>query len=246
MLNWFRKRNKPEAAATSITTDIHSHLLAGIDDGVQTLEQSATIIRQFQSLGYTRLITTPHVMSDAYRNTPEIILGKLDELRAFLKQEGIEMEIDAAAEYYLDEHTFRTVTGGGKLLTFGGDRKYLLFETNFLTEPLNLREFLFLAMSKGYRPVLAHPERYLYLQNDWHKMQDLYDRGVLFQLNISSVTGYYSKGVQITANKLIDHGWVHFLGSDCHHEQHAQLVASAAKMKYFQKALSLPLLNNTL
>ena len=131
------------------------------------------------------------------------------------------------------------------MLTFGRE-KFLLFETNFLTEPFNLKEFIFLAISKGYKPVLAHPERYLYLQNDWGKIEDLIARQVYFQLNISSITGYYSKGVQITAQKLIDKGWVHLLGSDCHHFQHAQLVGSARNLKYFQKALSLPLLNNTL
>jgi protein-tyrosine phosphatase len=122
----------------------------------------------------------------------------------------------------------------------------LLFETNFLNEPFNMKEFIFLATTKGYKPVLAHPERYLYLQNNLDKAKDLLDRGVLFQINISSITGFYSKIVQTTANKLIDRGWVHLLGSDCHHLQHARLVEEAQGLKYFQKALSLPLLNNSL
>ena len=109
-----------------------------------------------------------------------------------------------------------------------------------------MKEFIFLATTKGYKPVLAHPERYLYLQNNLDKAKDLLDRGVLFQINISSITGFYSKIVQTTANKLIDRGWVHLLGSDCHHLQHARLVEEAQNLKYFQKALSLPLLNNSL
>jgi protein-tyrosine phosphatase len=243
VLNWFRKKASQEAQP--LTIDVHSHLLAGIDDGVQRWEDAADIILRFQQLGYTKLITTPHIMSDAYRNTAEGILAKLDELREYLASQNIVMPVEAAAEYYLDEYTFSLINNDERMLTFGAKR-YLLFETNFLTEPFNLREFIFKALSKNYTPVLAHPERYLYLQNDWNKMEDLYDRGVLFQINISSITGYYSKGVQITAQKLIDRGWVHFLGSDCHHEQHAQLVSSARKMKYYQKALSLPLLNNSL
>jgi protein-tyrosine phosphatase len=244
VLTWFRKKSIAEG--TPLTIDMHSHLLAGIDDGVQRLEDAADIITYFQQLGYRKLITTPHVMSDAYRNTTAGILAKLEELRQYLASQNIQMTVDAAAEYYLDEQVFGMLMGNQPLLTFGGSKKYFLFETNFLTEPLNLHEFLFQARTKGYIPVLAHPERYLYLQNSWEKLEDLYSRGVLFQLNISSITGYYSKGVQITANKLIDKGWVHFLGSDCHHYQHAQLVESARKMKYYQKALSLPLLNNTL
>lgn len=245
MFSWFRKKDV-NVNVTPLSVDVHSHLLAGIDDGVQNLEDAAVIINHFRQAGYTKLITTPHVMSDAYRNTTAGILSKRDELRAYLKEKQIAMEIDTAAEYYLDQYTFQLVEKNDSLLTFGGNKRYLLFETNFLTEPLNLREFIFIAMSKGFTPVLAHPERYLYLQNDWKKVTDIYDRGVLFQLNISSITGYYSKGVQLTAQKLIDQGWVHFLGSDCHHLQHAHLATSAAKMKYYQKALSLPLLNNSL
>jgi tyrosine-protein phosphatase YwqE len=129
-------------------------------------------------------------------------------------------------------------------LTFG--KKYLLFETNFITEPLNLKEFIFQASSKGYKLILAHPERYLYLHQHLEKAQDLLDRGVLFQLNISSITGYYSRPVQQMAHKLIDRGWVHWLGSDCHHAQQAKLIENAMSTRYFRKALDLNLLNNTL
>jgi tyrosine-protein phosphatase YwqE len=130
------------------------------------------------------------------------------------------------------------------LLTFG--KNYLLFETNFLNEPFNLKEFIFLATTKGYKLILAHPERYMYLQSGFEKAEDLINRGLLFQLNISSITGYYSKVVQTTAHKLIDKGWVHFLGSDCHNMQHVYQIREAQRLKYFQKALHLPLLNNSL
>ena len=242
MFNWFRKNNKE--ALPSLTVDMHSHLLPGIDDGVSTLEESAEIIRTFIGLGYRRIITTPHVMSDAYRNTSEGILAKLETLRAYLKSQDIEIRIDAAAEYYLDESLFRMVETHQPLLTFG--EKYLLFETNFITEPFNLKEFIFLATTRGYKLILAHPERYLFLQNNFEKVQDLLDRGVLLQMNISSLTGYYSKPVQQMAFKLIDRGMIHWLGSDCHHVQHTHLMQQARSLRYFRKALTLPLLNNSL
>jgi protein-tyrosine phosphatase len=130
------------------------------------------------------------------------------------------------------------------MLTFG--KKLLLFETNFLNEPFNMKEFIFLATTKGYKPVLAHPERYLYLQNNVDKARDLLDRGVLFQINIGSITGSNGKPAQTTALKLIDRGWVHLLGSDCHHLQHARIVEEAQQLKYYHKAIALPLLNNSL
>lgn len=241
MFNWFRKQSSP---AQPLRVDIHSHLLPAVDDGSQSLDESEDLIRNFQRLGYRKLITTPHIMSDAYRNTPDGIAGKLRELREHLVSMQIDMVIEAAAEYYLDETLMQAINTRTPLLTFGN--KYLLFETNFLSEPLHLKEFIFRATTQGYRLILAHPERYLYLQENILKAEDLLNRGVLFQLNISSVTGYYSKPVQQMAFRLIDRGWVHWLGSDCHHAQHLLLLEDALSSKYLKKALNLPLLNNTL
>jgi protein-tyrosine phosphatase len=243
VFNWFRKNNK-NPDVSPLMVDIHSHLLPGLDDGVRTFEEAEAIIKTFIRLGYKRIITTPHVMSDAYRNTPETIHAKLEELRSYLTSRGIEIDISAAAEYYLDESLFKSLEQGEPLLTFGD--KYLLFETNFITEPFNLKEFIFLATSKGYKLILAHPERYLYLHNNLEKVQDLLDRGVLMQMNISSLTGYYSKPVQRMAIKLVNHRMIHWLGTDCHHLQHAHLAESARRLRYFRKALTLPLLNNSL
>ena len=222
MFDWFRKNKSKEVP--QLTVDMHSHLLPGLDDGVSTFDDAGQIILAFQRLGYKRLITTPHVMSDAYRNTAAGINAKLAELQDYLRSREINMPVS--------------------LLTFG--EKYLLFETNFITEPFNLKEFIFLATTRGYKLILAHPERYHYLQNNLEKVQDLLDRGVLMQMNISSLTGYYSRPVQQMAFRLIDHGMIHWLASDCHHLQHTLLMEKARGLRYFRKALTLPLLNNSL
>lgn len=135
MFNWFKKDHP--ASGPSLQVDIHSHLLPGLDDGVRTLEEAEEIILNFISLGYRHLITTPHVMSDAYRNTPAGIAEKLEELQAYLRKKNISIGISAAAEYYLDEQLFKMVETNQPLLTFGS--RYLLFETNFITEPFNLK-----------------------------------------------------------------------------------------------------------
>ncbi|MGC1240172.1 MAG: CpsB/CapC family capsule biosynthesis tyrosine phosphatase [Chryseosolibacter sp.] len=242
VFSWFKKNKITNLPPVQV--DMHSHLLPGIDDGVSTLEEALQIVKNFQDLGYRRIITTPHVMSDAYRNTPEIIHAKLEALKIYLRDNNIHIPVSAAAEYYLDESLFKMVETNQPLLTFG--EKYLLFETNFITEPFNLKEFIFLATTKGYKLILAHPERYLYLHNNLGKVQDLLDRGVLMQLNISSLTGYYSRPVQSMAYKLVDQKMIHWLGSDCHHLQHTHLLREASTSKYYRKALTLPLLNNTL
>jgi protein-tyrosine phosphatase len=241
VFNWFKKKGEQGKLPV---TDVHSHLLPGLDDGVQSFEEAEEIILRFQKLGYTKLITTPHVISDFYKNTTENILARLNELQNWLNKKNIAITLEAAAEYYLDEDLFKKANTQTPLLTFGA--KYLLFETNFISEPLQLKEFIFSVTSQGYKPVLAHPERYLYLQDNLLKAEDLLNRGVLFQLNTSSLSGYYSKAAQRMAHKLIDQGWIHFLGSDCHNINHIERIEESISLKYFQKAISLPLLNNTL
>jgi protein-tyrosine phosphatase len=237
----FLKR-KPSIPPPPLTTDIHSHLLAQLDDGVKSIDEAVALILRFKSLGYSRIITTPHINNDYYPNDSSAIGEKLIELKTILNEKKILIDIEAAAEYLLDEELSRKIANHEKLLTFG--KSYLLFETNFFSEPLNLKEFIFKAMSTGYKLVLAHPERYQYMTLD--KAQDLRDRGVLFQINIPSLVGYYSKPIQKMANQFIDKGWVDFLGSDCHNALHLDLLNDARKNKYYQKALTLPLLNNSL
>jgi protein-tyrosine phosphatase len=243
VFDWVKK--KEATSTSSLTVDIHSHLLPGLDDGVKSFDESLTIIQYFQEAGYKKLVITPHVISDLYRNSAESIISRHEQLKECLKQNNVIMETEVAAEYYLDESLFEKLNKGEKLLTIGAPN-YLLFETNFMNEPFTLNEFIFIASTKKYKPVLAHPERYLYLHDNLGKCEELLNRGVLFQVNLNSLTGHYSKPAQSLANKLIDRGWVHFLGSDCHHIFHAQQLLSVRQNKYFQKALHLPLLNNTL
>ncbi len=239
----FFKKNK-QVNSIPLETDIHSHLLPALDDGVKSLEESAQLIRQFIELGYKKIITTPHVMSDFYRNEPDVIFEKLEQLNKYLKTEKINILIEAAAEYYLDESLIERVNKGEKLMTFGN--KYLLFETNFITEPFQLKEFIFSITTLGYKPVLAHPERYQYLVTNFEKIEDLKNRGVLFQINIPSIIGVYSKPIQKLAIQLIEKGWVDFLGSDCHNQTQMNVLKDTIKNKYFKKALELPLLNRSL
>ncbi len=242
MLSFLKPTPKKDLPAIAI--DIHSHLLPGLDDGVKTLEESWQIIQRFEDLGYKKLITTPHVMNDFYRNTTLGIKNKRDELISFLNEKNSPIQIEAAAEYYLDESLIQAVDNQEKLMTFG--QQYLLFETNFLTEPYQLKDFIFKVTTQRYKPVFAHPERYEYLNKNFEKLEDLRNRGVLFQLNILSLVGFYSAPIQKMAEHMIDKGWVDFIGSDCHNEHYSNLLEKAQRTKYFKKALALPLLNNSL
>lgn len=224
-----------------LTTDIHSHLLAGIDDGAKTWDDSLALILKLQKAGYKRLVTTPHIMSDFYRNTPEIISEKLAELKKRLQDAQIDIAIEAAAEYYADEGFMRKVERGEHLLTFGN--KYILIETGFQDKPKYLKQAIFDLQTSGYKPIFAHPERYQYLYDDFKTIEELHELGVLLQINLNSIAGYYGQHAQAFAEKLISKGMVHWAGSDCHHHRHADSIAVAQKSKFYTKLLSLPLLN---
>jgi protein-tyrosine phosphatase len=225
-----------------IVADMHSHLLAGLDDGVKNWDEAEEIIINFLELGFKKIITTPHIMSDTYQNGPDGINAKLMELKQFLLERKISIDVQAAAEYYLDEVMYNKIIEKEPLLTFGN--KYLLFETNFFGEPYQLKDFIFQATTQGYRLIMAHPERYSYMT--MAKAEDLRDRGILFQVNTLSIDGFYNPAIQKIAYQLIDKGWVDFLGSDCHSSLQVEALRKALGNRYVRKALSLPLLNNSL
>lgn len=242
MFNFLRKKKKPEALRKP-KVDIHSHLLPGLDDGVKTLEESLEILNRFEDAGFEKIITTPHVMGDFYKNTSATIQDSLKALRDFVKDKS-NLKIEAAAEYYLDEGFLEILSGKDELLTLGD--KHVLFETSFMAEPVYLKEAIFKMQSLGLKPVLAHPERYIYLHEKPDLMSDLFDRGVLFQININSLVGYYSKPVQKQAQKMIKEGMFHFLGSDCHNLSHLEVTFEAMATKTFNKAMELNVMNDTL
>ena len=224
--------------------DVHSHFIPGIDDGAQTLEQSIELISAMHELGYSKVITTPHVMADGYMNTPEIILSGLETVRRELLVKGIPMEIDAAAEYYLD-HELETLVKQKRVLTFGDN--LLLFELPFISEPMVLLSVVFEMQTAGYRPVLAHPERYQFWHQDFTMMEKLKDRGVLFQLNTIALMGAYGPSAKKCAEKLIDLGWYELLGSDCHSMGHVDAIKASRTEQYLHKLLgSGKLLNKSL
>lgn len=226
--------------------DVHSHFIPGIDDGSQSMDQSMELLTAMAELGYRKVVTTPHNMADGYKNTPEIILGGLERVREEVKRRGIAIEVDAAAEYYLDHELEGKVTNR-TVLTFGKDKDMVLFELPFISEPNMLLEVIFQMQTMGYRPVLAHPERYAFWYTDFEKYTRLKDRGVLFQLNMIALSGAYGPQAKQIAEKLIDAGHYELIGSDCHSMNHVQAIKNTLTRPYLHKLIaSGKLLNSTL
>lgn len=238
----------PVTLAT-LAADMHSHLLPGLDDGAETVEHSLDLLRALRSLGYRKLVMTPHIMGDFYQNTPEGIRAALQLLRAAAAAAGLhDVALECAAEYYLDEFLGQKLADGTEMLTFGGEKRYLLFETSYMNEPLNLFDIIFEMKAQGYQPVLAHPERYTYLYGRFAEIEKMRrDYGVLLQINLNSLAGYYSPAAKKVAEQLIDSELVDFVGTDTHHLRHTDTLAQHTLVQpYMEKLLRLPLLNNTL
>jgi len=236
-----KKENLPPADLSRLGCDMHSHFIPGIDDGAKDMADALSLLRSMEELGYKKVITTPHVMSDGYRNTPAIILGGLEKLREAAKAANISLEIEAAAEYYFDFDLENKLKN--QPLTFG--KNHLLFEVSYMNAPEGLERFIFDAQTNGFKLIIAHPERYPFWYDDFSTYEKLKDKGVLFQLNINSLTGYYSIPTKRIAEQMIDKGMIDFLGTDCHHAGHINLMQQARKEKYLHKLLESGKLQNS-
>jgi protein-tyrosine phosphatase len=215
-------------------TDMHSHLLPGLDDGSATTEESLELIRQLQGLGFRKLITTPHVQSEFFRNTPETILDGLEKMKRLLAAENVPVELEAAAEYLLDEGFEEQLKRGG-LLSFGD--RYVLVELSYYNPHPDLNNFIFLLQVEGYKVILAHPERYSYWFNDFSRYEELKDRGVFFQLNAISLAGYYPAPIKDIAGKLVDKEMIEFLGTDVHNQRYVDALEHARYERLLAKLI---------
>lgn len=235
MFKIFSRSSSRPIDLSMLGTDMHSHLLPGIDDGSPDMETSLQLIRGMQELGYTKLITTPHVMWDMYKNTSEIIHQKLEELRKAVAEQGMPVTIHAAAEYFLDEYVEGLLKQNKPLLTISGN--LVLSEFSLAYPPQGLKDILFEMQMQGYQPVIAHPERYLYLDKAKDFYDELKDIGCLFQLNILSLTNYYGKGPGELAQHLMKKGYYDLVGTDLHGFRHLEALNNTAITNTLKKLL---------
>ncbi len=224
-----------------LNADMHSHLIPNIDDGSASVQESANMIKGLQALGFKKFITTPHIMPEVFKNDAEIILESCIKLNSELMPES-DVNVIAAAEYYIDDQFHDRVRNGERFLTFGSN--YILLEVNMMSREKRLEEVLFELNLKGYKPVLAHVERYPYMfeGNSLQYYSSLMDADVLLQVNLRSFTGQYGEIQKKIARQLAEHNMINFLGTDIHHESQLPVIQQSMKDSYVQKLLT----NNTL
>lgn len=213
----FFKKPLPDVRFDWLGTDMHSHLLPGIDDGSPDLAASVRYINALHDLGFKKFICTPHVFVELYPNTPQTITGALEQVKSVKELQDKNINISAAAEYMVNPD-FGPILKDGNLMTMPGN--YVLIEMSYLAETPDIESYVFDLNIKGYKPILAHPERYNFYHATPQKIERFKDMGCLLQLNLLSVTGYYGKEVKETAMKLLKNNWYDLTGTDFHHDKH--------------------------
>lgn len=229
MFSIFRRRPQPSIDLSVIGTDMHNHLLPGIDDGSPDVATSFELMKGLQEMGLNNFVASPHILWDLYRNDDASIEAALSQLRTAAGAQGIQLPVKAAAaEYMMDDHFTELLAKKEKLRTFG--RNYVLVEFSFVSLPFEWKQQLFEMQIQGYQPVLAHPERYSYLGTRIDPFQEIADMGILLQVNLNSLTDYYGQPPLALAQALIKSKLVSFLGTDLHHERHLQALRQSTNL----------------
>lgn len=225
--------SKKAPAKLPFHTDIHCHIVPGVDDGSPELAKSVELAGRMADWGIERIFLSPHVTQDTFENTPETLAGPFAELQQGITEAGVPVKLAMHAEYRIDEFFLKQIEEGN-LRPMPGN--YLLVENSFAQEPWGLDQLLFDLRLKGFVPVLAHPERYLYYSlNNRERYQKLHDTGLLFQINLLSLAGAYGKSEKQTAEWLLERGMVDFIGSDLHRRGHADAIDAYLRSRDFTR-----------
>ena len=242
---FFKKTKAVYNSYNFIGVDIHNHVLPGIDDGAPDAETSLLLMTELKNLGFNKLIPSPHTFNSLYPNTPQTIQASYDLLKKSMAScpNDLPELNNFASEYMMDDY-FKTIRSNGKPLSFGYD--HVLIEMSFADEAPMLLEEIFQLQLMGCIPVLAHPERYPYLNGNFSYFKALVDRGCQMQLNLLSLTDQYGKGPQKTALKLLDLELYSWAGTDVHHLGHIDLLKQLVNSKHFNKIEDYPFKNRQL
>lgn len=235
MLFDFLKRKQPKLP---FVTDIHCHIVPGVDDGSPDIEYSEILLDDMDYMGLKRIFVSPHVTQDKFENTVETLTEPFASLQSAAKEINPAMELHCHAEYRLDQFFMQRLGSEETLPCLPGN--YILVENSFGQEPYDLDSVMFDLRMKGYTPILAHPERYKYYnQLNRGRYAELHAAGILFQINLLSLSGHYGKTERATALELLEAGWVQFIGSDIHRQRHTYSIIEYMKSSDFRHDLKL-------
>jgi protein-tyrosine phosphatase len=232
---------------STLRVDLNAHLLPGVNIDSISLEESVRIARFLVKAGTEKVIVTPTVMDGVYHNTPEQILIACSRFAAELRERRINLRIGVAARYFVSKDLVKHLRENAPLMTFGkSPQSFVLLETDLLEESSELPEVLELLTKRGYKAVLAHPERYVYLQENFDSAIELFRMGLLFQVDWRSFSVRHDARVRKLAEQLVDYRMVSFAGSNLYREDEIPSLRETVKDSYFQLMTEVGLINNEL
>lgn len=210
MFSLFKKKQTIESSGIlNGFIDYHSHILPGVDDGVQNIDETLRILNEYEKLGISEVWCTPHIMEDIPNTTKKL----REQFAHLLENYDGTIKLHLAAEYMLDG-LFNERLASDDLLLFGNMKNEILVETSYYSSSYNFNKVLDLIMSKGIFPVLAHPERYMYM--DEKKYVDLKQKNIRFQLNLGSLGAAYGYTSYKKSLMLMKKGFYNYAGTDLH------------------------------
>ena len=215
------KKKPQEPAQLCFSTDIHCHIIPGVDDGSPDVEHSLELVERMQRWGIKRIIASPHVTQTTFENDASTIDPAFNELKDALQKQGNGLQLSHSAEYRIDDLFLQRLANNDLWLL---PDNHILIENSFIQEPWNLDQLVFDLQVKGLQPILAHPERYAYYYTKQERYAELHNNGLAFQINLLSLAGAYGKGEQKFAEYLIKEGLVDFIGTDLHRRSHADKI----------------------
>jgi tyrosine-protein phosphatase YwqE len=227
MFSWFKKSVPRSAPPWGIHVDIHNHVLPGIDDGAQDLEQSAFLLKGLADLGFHEIIATPHTAAGIYLNNPASIAAAFEAVQSSAISEKKNLK-SFASEYMMDDYFDRLIPLGLLCLPNRANHRYVLVELPYMDLPYHWHDSIFALRKAGYIPILAHPERYAYIKPSI-MLERFRATGILFQLNLLSLGGYYGRSVMQVAQCYMREGLYDFAGTDVHHDNHILGLQRMAK-----------------
>ena len=230
LFNFFKRKEKPEPQKLFYTTDIHSHVLPGIDDGSPNTDVSIALLEAMKSWGIDSIVATPHIAEESFENTPQSIKKAYDKLSVRMIDMAMDMNVKFSAEYRIDNR-FRKMLEDDELIIMPNN--YLLIENSFVQPPIDLKNIIYELQLKDLKPILAHPERYGYYQRKKEIYEELFESGCEFQINLLSLAGYYGDREKETALWLANKGYISFVGSDLHHFGHVEVINKFLRSKEY-------------
>ena len=236
MFNFFHKKNNtPKPIFAALGTDMHCHLIPRVDDGSKCMEESIDCLNTLKAVGYNKVYITPHFQHPRFPNDEEDIKRRYEEVKKAAAEAGVEIELAGIGGEYRIDSGFHNRLENPRFLQVAD--KYVLVEFSLHQQMMGCDEMIFDMQMKGYDIILAHPERYPYLNVFGSRMEQLKNQGVYFQINALSLGGFYGEEAKRRAYYMLEQGWVEFMGTDTHNTVYAQALINLTHDRKVEKTL---------